>query len=155
MHLLDLRARAAENEELKLLREQLASSSRHAEDAMLASQREQSGRMEQMVLQLQLQISDALAERSSPAVAHKRSRREVVAEQHHQYQHHQQHQEQELMSEDEDEGEGEGEYEYEEGEEEQRLLEDAPEPTYNPAPLEATTLDLFGDPAPPPLQVSE
>ena len=49
----------------------------------------------------------------------------------------------------------ESEYEYEEGEEEQRLLEDAPEPTYNPAPLEATTLDLFGDPAPPPLQVSE
>ena len=47
---------AAENEELKLLREQLANSSRHAEDAMLASQREQSGRMEQMVLQLQLQI---------------------------------------------------------------------------------------------------
>ena len=157
-----VRARAAENEELRLLREQLASSSRHAEDAMLASQREQSGRMEQMVLQLQLQISDALAERSSPAAAHKRSRREVVAEQHDQYQHHHQHEQQELMSEDEDEDEGEGEYEYEyEYEEgEQQLQEDAqqlsaPEPTHSPPPSEATELDLFGDPAPPPLQVSK
>ena len=44
-----MRARAAENEELRLLREQLASSSRHAEDTMLASQREQSGRMEKML----------------------------------------------------------------------------------------------------------
>ena len=43
-----MRARAAENEELRLLREQLASSSRHAEDTMLASQREQSGRLEQL-----------------------------------------------------------------------------------------------------------
>ena len=162
MHLLDLRARAAENEELKLLREQLASSSRHAEDAMLASQREQSGRMEQMVLRLQLQISDALAERSSPAAAHKRSRKEVVAELQ-QYQHHQQYQQQELMSEDEDEGEseGEGEDEYdgehEEGEGEQRLQMDlAPAPTYSPAPSEATTtLDLFGDSAPPPPQASK
>ena len=161
VHLLDLRARAAENEELKLLREQLASSSRHAEDAMLASQREQSGRMEQMVLQLQLQISDALAERSSPAAAHKRSRKEVVAELQ-QYQHHQQYQQQELMSEDEDEGEsegeGEGEYEgeHEEGDGEQRLQMDlAPAPTYSPAPSEATTtLDLFGDSAPPPPQAS-
>jgi hypothetical protein len=162
MHLLDLRARAAENEELKLLREQLASSSRHAEDAMLASQREQSGRMEQMVLQLQLQISDALAERSSPAAAHKRSRKEVIAELQ-QYQHHQQYQQQELMSEDEDEGEsegeGEGEYEgeHEEGEGEQRLQMDlAPAPTYSPAPSEATTtLDLFGDSAPPLPQASK
>ena len=43
-----MRARAAENEELRLLREQLVSSSRRAEEAMLASQREQSGRLEQL-----------------------------------------------------------------------------------------------------------
>lgn len=129
---------------------------------MLASQREQSGRMEQMVLQLQLQISDALAERSSPAASHKRSRKEVVAElQQQQQQHHQQYQQQELMSEDEDKGESEGERErereHEEGEGEQRLQMDlAPAPTYSPAPPDATTtLDLFGDSAPPLPQVSK
>ena len=75
-------ARAAENEELRLLREQLASSSRH-EDAMLESQREQSGRMEKMVLQMeqmQLQITTALAERSSPAAAPKRDRSSLEAD---------------------------------------------------------------------------
>ena len=76
-------ARAAENEELRLLREQLASSSRH-EDAMLESQREQSGRMEKMVLQMeqmQLQITTALAERSQRLLAESspRARREVAA----------------------------------------------------------------------------
>ena len=78
-----MRARAAENEELRLLREQLASSSRH-EDAMLESQREQSGRMEKMVLQMeqmQLQITTALAERSQRLLAESspRARREVAA----------------------------------------------------------------------------
>ena len=101
---------------------------------MLAAQREQSGQMEQIVLQLQLQMSDALAERSSPP-AHKRPRRgEVVAVQQ---------QQEELMSE-QDENEEVYEDEDEDKEEDeggQQLF--APVTTYHPEQLEATTMDLF------------
>ena len=124
------------SEEVSQLREQLASSTRQTSDALLASQRDTSSRMEQMMLQLQVQLADALAERSSPAM-HKRPRRHEVAPQ--------EAMPKEEVEDDKDEGEDEAH---------QRFV--PPTTTYHLPPTEAATLDLFAlDDPPQPLQLFE